>query len=327
MAQEIVRLLVWAIADFAKAIVGKSRMSKIHENAWFPGAVIFIGAALWGLYWLPLRYIEAAGLNGLWSVFGINVVPLIALLPLAYHRRKVIQREAVAIAIIGLMTGLGLVCYSIGLIYTTIMRATLLFYLTPIWSTIFAYLILKERASWHRWLAIFIGFAGLFLMLSAGGVSAKSLNIGDLAGFMSGIFWGLGAVALRRWPHIGPADSVPSQYLFGTLVTLGAIAVAGTSAGVMPVASVWWDALPPIILFYVMLVVPSLFAIFWAAQRVSPGRTGILMMSEVIVAGISAPLLAGEYLSTPEFVGAVLIVAAGLVEVLGPAQTGEKSAV
>ncbi|MGI9480747.1 MAG: DMT family transporter [Hyphomicrobiales bacterium] len=301
-------------------------MNDIHKSAWFPGAVIFVGAALWGLYWLPLRYIEAAGLNGLWSIFAINIVPLVALFPLAFHRRKIIQREAAAIAIIGLMTGLGLVCYSIGLIYTSIMRATLLFYLTPIWSTLFAFLILKERAGWQRWAAIAVGFAGLFLMLSAGGSSANPLNVGDLAGFMSGVFWGFGATGLRRWPHIGPSDSVPSQYLFGTLVTLLAIAIAGTSAGQVPAIGVFWEALPAIIFFYVLLVVPSLFAIFWAAQRVSPGRTGILMMSEVIVAGISAPLLAGEYLSRPEMLGAALIVAAGLIEVLGPAQTGEKSA-
>jgi drug/metabolite transporter (DMT)-like permease len=75
--------------------------------------------------------------------------------------------------------------------------------------------------------------------------------------------------------------------------------------------------LPVVIPFHVLIIVPSLFAIFWASQKISPGRAGILMMSEVLVAGISAPLFAGEALSGKEAVGAVLIVSAGLVEVLG----------
>jgi len=289
----------------------------------FPSAVIFFAATVWGLYWLPLRVIEQAGLTGVWSVFAINAAPAIALLPLAIWRHKAIRADLVPIMLIGLLTGCGLVCYSIGLVYSTIMRATLLFYLTPLWSTLLAYFIFRERAGWQRWVAIALGFAGLCLMLSEGSGSANSIGIGDAAGFMSGILWGLGTVALRRWPHVKPLDTVPSQFLFGTISALAFIAVTTGIVETAPSWSVWRETLPVVIPFHVLLIVPSLFAIFWASQRISPGRAGILMMSEVLVAGISAPLFAGETLSGLETAGAVLIIAAGLVEVFGSSQSAK----
>jgi drug/metabolite transporter (DMT)-like permease len=295
----------------------KTRDRKIVEAPGFPSAVIFLAAAIWGLYWLPLRFVENAGMTGVWSVFAINSVPLVVLVPLAIWRRRIILADPVPVIVIGMMTGFGLACYSIGLVYSSVIRVTLLFYLTPVWSTILAYFILGERAGWKRLGAILLGFGGLYLMLSAEGSNVNPLNYGDLAGLLSGIFWGLGAVALRRWPHTKPADNVPSQFLFGSLL---AILVIAATSGIMetaPAWPVWRNALPVVIPFHVLIIVPSLFAIFWASQKVSPGRAGILMMSEVLVAGISAPLFAGEALSGQEAVGAVLIVSAGLVEVLG----------
>ena len=45
------------------------------------------------------------------------------------------------------------------------------------------------------------------------------------------------------------------------------------------------------------------------------------MMSEVLVAGITAPLLAGETLSGRELVAAALIILAGVIEVTRPEQS------
>ena len=71
------------------------------------------------------------------------------------------------------------------------------------------------------------------------------------------------------------------------------------------------------LLFAVCLfaVIPSGYAIVWAARRLSPGRVGILMMSEVLVAVVSATLLAGEFMGVGEWMGAVLIIGAAVLEV------------
>ncbi len=41
-----------------------------------------VAAGAWGLYWLPLRSIEQAGIVGSWSIVFVNACPLLILVPL-----------------------------------------------------------------------------------------------------------------------------------------------------------------------------------------------------------------------------------------------------
>ena len=75
----------------------------------------------------------------------------------------------------------------------------------------------------------------------------------------------------------------------------------------------WW--LLFIIAFF--FLVPAVGSIFWAQQFLAAGRAGLLMMSEVVVAMISASVfLPDERLSLLQWGGALLIVGASIVEIL-----------
>jgi drug/metabolite transporter (DMT)-like permease len=76
-------------------------------------------------------------------------------------------------------------------------------------------------------------------------------------------------------------------------------------------------ALPWIILLSLVIFVPPNFLVLWAVQRMDPGRVGILLMTEVLVGAITAALFSGEPFGIIELAGTVLIVCAGLIEVLG----------
>ncbi|WP_254796928.1 hypothetical protein [Sulfitobacter albidus] len=54
----------------------------------------------------------------------------------------------------------------------------------------------------------------------------------------------------------------------------------------------------------------------WATARLDPARTGILLMSEVLIAALSAAVLAGEHLHPIEIAGGALVLLAGVLEVL-----------
>ena len=286
----------------------------------YASALAFVSASVWGLFWLPLREIDKHGLTGPWVILAINIAPLLFFIPVTWRRWPVVRRHVKEAAIIGSLCAAGLVFYTLGLIYTSIMRATLLFYLTPVWSTRFGMLILSERVSWRRWAAIALGFAGLILILAAKGSAAGSLNMGDVMGLLSGIFWGAGMAYTRLYGSLEPADTAASIYLFSCVLGLLLIWPLLGSAATIPPLSAWLAAAPITLAFSLIIFMPTLFAVMWCAQRLSPGRVGILMMSEVLVAGISAPLLAGEVLSVQEFAGAVLIIGAGVLEVLSPVE-------
>ena len=44
---------------------------------------LMIGGALWGLLWIPLRAIEAVGVEGAWATLVLFVAPSLVLLPLS----------------------------------------------------------------------------------------------------------------------------------------------------------------------------------------------------------------------------------------------------
>ena len=300
--------------------------------------VVFLSAAIWGLYWLPLRKIEQAGITTSWSVLAIYVVPFLFLMPWVIVRRHALRSKAGPILLIGFPIGAALACYATGFLHTTVLRTTLLFYMTPIWSTLLALVFLQEKTSARRWLAIILGIAGLCLMLLGKddqSAQTDAINWGDISALMAGIFWSVGTVLLRKAPQLDSFDIIPAQYLFA--IAFSAIFVwAGISTdnstlleqrATIPAFAAWVASLPWLIGFYVVIFLPSLYLCIRGAQLLSPGRVGILMMSEVLVAGISAPLLAGEVISSTEWVATALIVLATTIELTTTIETttGEKT--
>ena len=60
----------------------------------------------------------------------------------------------------GIFVGIGLAFYTVAMLETSVLRATLLFYLTPIWSTLLGFIILSEPFTKIRVAAILVGLAG-----------------------------------------------------------------------------------------------------------------------------------------------------------------------
>ena len=163
---------------------------------------LVISSAAWGLYWYPLRAIEETGFAGGWSVVFFNACPLLVLLPLLLTHLKQLRGILWPTLLAGTMIGFAFTLYANSLVETTVVRATLLFYLTPVWSTLIGVLWLSEKLTRARVLAISVGLVGLFLLLSDAESAAHPLNIGDLYGMLSGMFWAVCAATLNRWPGI-----------------------------------------------------------------------------------------------------------------------------
>lgn len=234
------------------------------------------------------------------------------------YRRKYFLIDFNSKLIVGLALGSGMAFYAIAILYTTVLRTTLLFYMSPIWATLLAMLILKEQVNAKRWLAIATGFAGLLLILAGKDTSEvdSSFNRGDIFALLSGLFWGYGTVMVKKSAEIPAIDLVPGQYFFASIVAAAVLlTTTGNPEFNIPAFSQWLDAAPLVIGFFVLLVLPAIFINTRIAQILSPGRVCLLMMSEVLVAGISAPLFAGESISPIEWFAGLLILTATIIEV------------
>ena len=276
---------------------------------------LFLSAGAWGLYWFPLRTIEEAGLAGAWSVVFFNACPLIILCPLlAFNFRKL--RGVVGPTVLAaLMIGMAFTLYANGLLETTVVRATMLYYLTPVWSTMIGVIWLSEPLTKARIIAIAVAFSGLFLLLSNGDSSQSPINIGDLYSLLSGIFWAIGVATLNRWSNI---PILP----LATFIFLSTTSISAVFAGVLHVAplpdfAMMQIAFPTAAFWSIVVFLPCFCIIFRVSQLLFPGRVGILTMSEVVVAIISAAILIpDETMILMQWVGAIAIVLAGLIEVL-----------
>ena len=270
--------------------------------------IIFLASSFWGVLWVPMRHIEAMGLSGLWVVVLFHFLPASVMLPLIVKTAPSSRRDWRRAAVAGALMGAGFALYALGLIVASVTKTVVLFYMTPIWSTVIAYFVLRERAGCGRWLAIAAALLGCALVT---GVSRDELrfDLADLLGLLSGVFWALGSVMIRRYDGLNFVHVSFLQYLIGGIMALLAALYLGDP---IPQLNALLQAIPPAFLASVVVFLPSVLLIFRIMQYVSPGLVGILMLSEASVAAVSAAFWLGETLSSTQWIGVGAILTTGV---------------
>ncbi|MDA0358229.1 MAG: EamA family transporter [Proteobacteria bacterium] len=271
--------------------------------------IIFLASSLWGVLWVPMRYIEGMGLSALWVVVLFHFLPALAMLPLILKTSPATHGDWSRAMIAGLLMGTGFTLYALGLVVASVTKTVVLFYMTPIWSTAIAYFVLRERVGWSRWLAIFAALCGCVLVT---GISPDQLTFdpADLLGLLSGLFWALGSVMIRRYDGVNFIHVSFLQYLCGAGLALIAAIYLGDP---LPQLDIVIQATPPAFIASAVVFLPSALLIFRIMQYVSPGLVGILMLSEALVAAVSAAFWLDETLSLIQWVGVGVILTTGVL--------------
>ncbi|MBI1173267.1 EamA family transporter [bacterium] len=275
--------------------------------------VMFLGASVWGLYWLPLRALAEKGVDGAWAAALFNACPLIVMGPVLIRGRKRMLARPGPALFVGAATGLGMGLFSTAVMMAPIIRMTMEFYLTPVWSTIIGVLWLSERLDARRIVTVLCGLGGLGLLLAVPASGAfAGFGLGDVLALTSGVFWALGAAGMKHWPEISVVASSTFQFVFAVLIAavLGLVLLAEP----IPSGAHLLAALPLCLAAATLMVLPSIYAVFWAGRLLYPGRAAILMMSEVLMAALSASwLLPKEVLSPQQWLGAAIVLAACVI--------------
>lgn len=272
--------------------------------------IVVATGLLWGFYWLPVRVLQGMGLGGAWGTAAITGAAALALAPLAWARRSALAgSDGGALAALAL-GGAAFMLYSVGFVYGRVAVIILLFFLTPVWSTILGRVLMGWPVRPLRLAAIGVGLAGLAVMLGIDDGPPLPRNAGEWMALASGLLWALATTGLRARPPVAPVEGA---FVFALGAALGALALAPFLAP-LPAAPgpaalgwavgaglCWWGL--------------SMMALTWAAARLEPARSGLLLMSEVLVGAVSAAFLAGEVLGPRELAGGALVLLAGVLEV------------
>lgn len=281
-------------------------------------AAVLLSGAAWGLFWLPLRWLETVGITGAWASLGFFLAAAPVLLPLLVFRRRAFAEGGLALLITGALTGVAFLCYALSLLLTDVVRALLLFYVTPLWGTLLAWLLLGERLTRGRVAALLLAFAGLVTILGTGseGPARETGRIGDWLGLISGLLWAYGSLRIYRQPHGGALEQGVSFFGWAGLAAIPILfLLPEAAAGPAPSLDALASAAPLTVVLAALVYLPSISLILWGATHLDPGRVGLLLMSEVVVGVASAAALTDEPFGLREILGTGLILSAALVEV------------
>jgi len=279
-------------------------------------ACAYSGVA-WGLFWIPLRGMDDAGLTDAWATVMFYAVPLVLFSPWIFRNWRRIAGCGWPLHCIGIATGVSLAFYSNALLYTEVVRGLVLYYTTPMWSLLLARMVLGETINAARILAILFGLAGMVVMFNVDTGMPWPRNIGDWMALVGAIGWAVAAVLLRKDDGSRSMEICSVYFFYGVIAAIG-LAISPLAGDIeVPDWSVIVDVLPwalPI----AVIVLPGAYAAFWGAPHLNPGVVGLLMMTEISVGGITAAIWANEPLGLRELTGIGLITLAGLSEFIYP---------
>ena len=288
------------------------------------------GAAVWGLFWIPLRTIEQTGLSGLTVVAIANATAALLVLGIMLASRK--RHQALPLRallqpstlLLGSALGVSSVLYMLALLYTDVIRAVFLFYLLPVWAMLAARVLYAEPVTPRQIMAVVLTVIGVWLLLG-GDTEHLSVNpgFGDSLAIAAGMTWGLGLALLGDKGSPSPTASACATFSIATLLAIAVLfatsLLSGSSLATIEV-SVQATPLPDGLssssttagVFYAMafgllLLLPSVLGQIWGADRLPATLAAILTTTEILVATISAIVLVGTSVDSSGALGAVLI--------------------
>ncbi len=277
---------------------------------------IAFAAGLWGLYWIPLRHLDEAGIGPLWSacLTMACALPFAALAAWKFSSRPA-RADLPWIALFGAGIGLSAPLYFTAVTSTDVIRAIFLFYMLPIWTTLIDRLVFGIRLDIARAFAVLVAFIGLWLLLGGDGGLPLPRNAGDWCAIGAGFCWGMTLSLVRARPAVDPHLSTLSA-IVGAVVMSALVALA-SGASLPPSGTMTAGLGLALLAFGALAMWPSMIGQLWGARLVPATRAALLTMSELLVATVSAALLIGTTLTSVQFIGGLIIIAAVLVDVLG----------
>lgn len=280
----------------------------------------FLSAVLWGIWWMPIRYVETLGLEGAWGSVAMNAgAALAALVWMVLARaRPVITPRGLTGA---LLVAMAVTTYSIALTMAEVVRVILLFYLAPAWGKIIEWGFMGYRWRWTSTLALAASLSGAYFVLG-GEVSLASIGPGDGLAVFSGMAWAAGAALVfaggRSRPLTLTFATAAGATVFGLLfIWLGdGTALSGRTT---------WSGSAAGIGFGAVYVLPILVLTLWSAQRLSPAVISFLLTAEILSGVISGALFLDEPFGPMQAAGAALIFLAATSEVLAGLRNPERA--
>ncbi len=273
----------------------------------YPTLSLLLAAILWGIFWYPLRILEDNGLSGIWATLFIYLGTLPILIVLFYRYRQQFAKNSNLLILIALASGWCNTTFILAIIDGPIVRVMILFYLSPLWATLFGVFILKEKFTTMSGAMLTIALIGAIIMLwqeQVGFPIPSSAN--DWLALSSGFAFAITNVLARKAQYAPVQLKVVFSWL-GVILISGVLVIFDSSSIENTSIQVIFSA----ILIGALLIVIMTVTVMYGVSNMPVQRSAIILLFEIIVAAVSANLLTNEVVLIREWVGGILILTAG----------------
>ena len=275
-----------------------------------------LSAGAWGIYWLPQRILEEGGLTGGWGTIAQMIIGFLILIPISIWRMFKGKSSGLELPLTGLLIGGGFICYALSFLLTDVVRALILFYMTPIWTTIFEILFLKKKPGLVRLVTLLLALGGLWIVFSKQTVLPLPENSGDWLAFVGGIIFAGGMIRLEVAKYDGVFPLIFSFFFYGAIFNIFAGFLLVDYLGPMPAIDAFVSMASFLFIISIFYFIPTGIVILWAPSKLGAGLCSILFLSEIIVGVISSSILTNEPFGWREIVGSSMIVLGGILAVV-----------
>jgi len=275
--------------------------------ALFPVFSLLLSATLWGVIWYPLRLLEAAGLSGLWTTLASYGAALLLGLLALIARRSKLRHQPLALLILAVSAGWCNVAFILAVLEGTVVRVLLLFYLSPIWAVLLAWLFLGERLSRQATGVFALAIIGALVMLwdPVIGLPWPSAP-GDWLAVSSGFAFALSNVMTRQLQQVSVQIKTFTSWTGVMVIAMTMLLLSGTVALPEVNLSVWLAAAA---LGWFGIIIMTL-AVQYGVTHMPVHRSAVILLFELIAGALSSSLLTDEVVRPLEWLGGALIIAA-----------------
>ncbi len=289
-----------------------STTSTTYRTTVLPIAGLLLASTSWGIIWYPYRAMETAGLA---APVATLCSYLVATLFGGFFFRGVWREFAQHpndLFAIGLTAGITNVAYLVAIMEAEVVRVVLLFYLAPLWTVPLARILLHEKISRAGLATMALAMTGAVVMLWRPELGAPlPKNMHEWLGMLGGASFALCNVLVRR-AHATTAEAKSLAGSIGVMLVALPVALFLVAA---PIAT-WHDQVAPhwlLVSIVGICLIATSVAMQFGLSHMSANRAAVILLFELIVAAIAAHYLAGESSRLQDWVGGLMIVAAGLM--------------
>ncbi|MFV3372076.1 DMT family transporter [Pseudomonas sp. NY15435] len=269
--------------------------------------VLLLGAAIWGLGWMPLAHFAGQGLSGMPLVLCTYGLLCALAVPLVLSQRRQWWPQRGALLAIGAFGGWATAGLVAALSEGDVVRAMLLFYLAPVWGLLGGRLLFGERLTPSRLGALALAMLGIALTLGISQETFRPLTASDWLALSAGFAFALNNLATRA------AEQVPlaSKAVVGFIgsAALGGLFCLLQGTPLPTIETHQWLQLAGFGLFWLA----AMGAAQYGFSHVEASRAAVLVVIELLVAVLTAAWFGDRELGLREWLGGSLVLAAALI--------------